>query len=74
MASKSKKLKASGKFGVGYGTRAKKKFNKVESLQRKKQKSPFHPTGFAKRISPGIWKCSKTGTIFAGHAYHLEKE
>ena len=74
MATKRKKIKAAGKFGAGYGLRARKGFNKIESLQRKRQESPFHPKGRAKRISVGIWKCLRTGRIFAGHAYHLEKE
>jgi len=73
MARKRKKIKAFGKFGVGYGTRVRAKFNKVESFQRKTQKSPFHPTGKAKRIAAGIWKCLKTGKIFAGPAYSLEQ-
>jgi len=69
MARKSKKIKAFGKFGVGYGKRVKVKFNKIEETQRKSQESPFHPTGRAKRISAGIWRCVKTGKIFAGSAY-----
>jgi len=71
MARKKKKIKAAGKFGAGYGRTVRNRFNEVESLQRTFQPSPFHPTGRAKRIAPGIWKCMKTGRIFAGHAYHL---
>ena len=74
MASKTKKIKASGRFGAGYGTRARKNFNKIESSQRKTHKSPFHPKGKAKRIAVGIWKCLKTGKIFAGPAYCLEEK
>ncbi len=71
MGSKTKKIKASGKFGAGYGTRVRKKYNKIENLQRKKQQSPFYKNGRAKRIAAGIWKCLKTGKIFAGDAYYL---
>lgn len=71
MTSKKKKIKAAGKFGAGYGVRVRQKYNAIEALQRQDQPSPFHPNGRAKRISPGIWKCLKTGRIFAGHAYHL---
>jgi len=74
MASKKKKIKAAGKYGAGYGVRARKKFNAIEAIQRKSQQSPFHPTGRAKRLSPGIWKCLKTGRIFAGHAYFLAEK
>ncbi len=71
---RTRKVKASGKHKVGYGTNVRTKFIKVESKQRKKQNSPFHPTGKAKRISAGIWKCLKTGRIFAGKAYYLENK
>lgn len=73
MASKKKKIKAAGRYGAGYGRKPRNKFNAVESLQRKAQKSPFHPKGRAKRIAAGIWKCTKTGKVFAGHAYFLEE-
>ena len=69
---RTKKVKASGRYAVGYGTNIRKKLLLVESKQRKSQQSPFHPKGKAKRLSPGIWKCSKTGKIFAGGAYYLE--
>ena len=73
MGSKTKKIKAAGKFGAGYGTNVRNRYNTVESLQRKKQPSPFSK-GRAKRIAAGIWKDVKTGKIFAGHAYHLAKK
>ncbi|MAG38358.1 50S ribosomal protein L37ae [Candidatus Pacearchaeota archaeon] len=73
MAAKKKKIKAAGKFGSGYGVRARKNYNKIEFTQRTTQKSPFHPTGKAKRIAAGIWKCLKTGKVFAGPAYSLEE-
>lgn len=71
MASKTKKIKAAGKFGAGYGTRVRKEYNLIEAEQRKRQKSPFHPKGKVKRIASGIWKCMKTGKVFAGPAYVL---
>ncbi|MCA9485261.1 MAG: 50S ribosomal protein L37ae [Nanoarchaeota archaeon] len=73
MASKKKKIGASGKFGAGYGRNVRGRYNKVEASQRKTQPSPFHPTGKAKRLAAGIWKCLKTGKIFAGHAYFLKE-
>ncbi len=74
MASKTKKIKAAGKFSGGIGVHARKEYNAIESVQRKSQQSPFHPKGKAKRIAAGIWKCSKTGKVFAGHAYFLPVE
>lgn len=73
MASKTKKIRAAGKFSGGIGVRARREYNVIEAEQRKKQQSPFHPRGKAKRIAAGIWRCSKTGKIFAGPAYSLEK-
>ena len=73
MGAKKKKIKAAGKFGPGIGVKARSRFNEVEGLQRKSQPSPFHPTGRAKRVAAGIWKCMKTGRVFAGHAYYLEE-
>ena len=72
MGSKTKKIKAAGKFGAGYGRNVRNMYNAIEEKQRKAQSSPFHPTGKAKRIAAGIWKDKKTGKIFAGHAYFLE--
>ena len=74
MGSKTKKIKAAGKFGAGFGKSVRDRYNDVESMQRKFQPSPFHPTGRAKRIAAGIWKCMKTGRIFAGNAYYLAEK
>ncbi len=71
--SKRKKIGAAGKFGAGQGRNVRSKFNAIEAKQRKKQKSPFCD-GEAKRISAGIWKCKKTGKIFAGGAYFLDEK
>lgn len=73
MASKTKKIKSAGKFRSGIGVRARRDYNVIEVEQRKSQQSPFHPRGKAKRIAAGIWRCSKTGKIFAGPAYSLTK-
>ena len=74
MAAKKKKIKAAGKFSSGIGIRSRKRYNQIEGIQRKTQPSPFHPTGKAKRLAAGIWKCLKTGRVFAGPAYPLKKE
>jgi len=74
VGSKKKKIKAFGKFGVGYGTRVRKKYNVIEAQQRRVQPSPFAPNAKAKRIAAGIWKCMKTGKVFAGHAYYLQEK
>jgi len=74
MGAKTKKIRAAGKFRHSGGTNVRKLYNNIEALQRKRQKSPFHPRGKAVRIAAGIWKCEKTGKVFAGPAYSLENK
>lgn len=74
MSTKTKKIKAAGKFGAGHGIRVRKNYNKIEVLQRKRQQSPFYEKARAKRIAAGIWRCLKTGRIFAGNAYSLNEK
>ncbi len=74
MGSKTKKIRSAGKFSSSGGTNVRKIFNTIETEQRKVQKSPFHPTGKAKRIAAGIWRCVKTGKVFAGPAYYLDQD
>lgn len=71
MGSKTKKIKAFGKFGAGYGTRVRNRFNKIESAQRVKQKCPYCGKLGVKRESAGIWSCPKCFKRFAGPAYVL---
>jgi len=68
---RTKKVKASGKHGAGYGTNVRTKLIAVESKQRKKQTCPFCNFPTAKRKSAGIWHCRKCGKTFAGSAYYL---
>jgi large subunit ribosomal protein L37Ae len=72
MTQRTRKTKHAGRYGVRYGTKMKKRINKVELLQRKKQKCPFCSSLGVKRESAGIWKCSKCGKKFASQAYYLE--
>ena len=68
---RTKKVKASGRFKVGYGKRSRERLVAVENKQRKKQICPFC-NGTAKRKSAGIWNCKKCKKTFAGGAYYLE--
>jgi len=72
MATKSKKTKSAGRFGVRYGKKVRDKLVQVESKQRKKQKCPFCKRLGVKRLSKGIWKCSKCDKKFAGDTYHIQ--
>jgi len=69
MPAKKKKIKASGRFGAGYGTRVRKKLNEIEAIQRKRQACPHCGKLGVKRESAGIWHCKKCGKRFAGPAY-----
>jgi len=73
MTTKTKKTKQFGRFGTGYGTRVRKKLNKVEGIQRKKQICPYCNKLGVKREAAGIWNCLKCGKRFTGPAYHLKK-
>ncbi|MFA5992182.1 MAG: 50S ribosomal protein L37ae [Candidatus Pacearchaeota archaeon] len=71
---RTKKVKASGKFGAGYGANVRRKFVEVESKQRKKQICPFCKKTGVKRKSSGIWQCLKCNKTFADRAYYIPKE
>ena len=72
MPAKLKKTKSAGKFGARYGRSIRSKLVKVEEKQRKKQKCPYCKKLGVKRLSTGIWKCSKCNKKFASDAYYLD--
>ena len=72
MPSKSKKSKASGRFGARYGKTVRANLVRIEDKQRIKQKCPYCNKLGVKRLSKGIWKCSKCDKKFASHAYYIE--
>ena len=61
MPTKLKKTKSAGRFGARYGRSVRSKLVDVEVKQRKKQICPFCKKLGAKRLSKGIWDCSKCG-------------
>ena len=68
MAHRTKKVKAAGRFGAGYGT-PRNRLTKIEEIQRKKQTCPFCKKKHAKRKENGIWQCTKCKKVFAGGTY-----
>ena len=72
MPTKLKKTKSAGRFGAKYGRSVRAKLVKVETKQRKKQECPFCKKLGVKRLSKGIWKCSKCNKKFASDTYYLE--
>jgi len=69
---RTRKVKSAGRFRAGFGLRIKKKLREVESKQRKKQICPYCKKPKVKRISKGIWECSRCNKKFASHTYYLE--
>ncbi len=74
MPSKLKKIKSAGRFGARYGKKIKVKLVKVEEKQRKKQKCPFCGKLGVKKLSKGIWQCTrkKCNKKFASNTYYLD--
>jgi len=69
------KTVASGKrFGARYGRRIRHKFSKIEAEQRKGHKCPYCHEPKVKRVSLGIWNCTKCKSKFTGRAYTLPKK
>ena len=73
MASKTKKVKAAGRFGPRYGRTVRAKLAKVEEKQRKKQKCPFCQKLGVKRVAKGIWECPKCKKRFASNTFYLDE-
>ena len=69
---KTKKVKAAGRFGARYGKTVRNRLSAVETKQRVKQKCPFCNRLGVKRLSKGIWKCSKCNKKFASNTYYVE--
>ena len=69
MAKRTKKVKASGRFGQRYGVKARHKLREIEEKQRRWHTCPRCGRKRVKRESTGIWVCKKCNTKFAGGAY-----
>jgi large subunit ribosomal protein L37Ae len=72
MPSKTKKVKAAGRFGIKYGRSVRAKVSKVEEKQRKKQKCPYCGKLGIKRLSKGIWYCKKCNRKFTSDVYYIQ--
>jgi len=68
---RTKKVKSSGRFGARYGSTVRRRVVQVEEKQRKKQICPYCKKPRAKRLSKGVWKCSKCNKKFASDTYYL---
>ncbi len=71
MATKLNRSNSAGRFGARYGRSIREKLSKLETKQRIKQKCPFCKKLGVKRLSKGIWQCSKCNKKFASNTYYL---
>jgi len=62
------------RFGPRYGRTVKFKLSKIEKQQRKPQMCPYCDMPKAKRISAGIYECSKCKSKFTSRAYFVKKK
>lgn len=68
------KLGSAKRFGARYGKKPKQIFAEIEKLQRSKHRCPYCHYVKAKRLSFGIWYCSKCNSKFTGRAYTISEE
>ncbi|MBD3192457.1 MAG: 50S ribosomal protein L37ae [Candidatus Heimdallarchaeota archaeon] len=69
MTKKTKKTGSTGRFGPRYGSQLKKRFLKIEKVQRAAHRCPDCASLRVRRKSIGIWTCKKCGLNFAGGAW-----
>lgn len=72
MTKRTRKVGSSGRFGVRYGSKVKKKWLEMENLRKSSYICPRCHHVSVKRKHPGIWECRKCGLEFAGDAYSPE--
>lgn len=66
---RTKKVGSSGRLGSRYGVRTRRRLSQVESQSRAVYACPRCGRRRVKRISIGVWGCSKCGYTFAGGAH-----
>ena len=66
-----KKQGTTGRFGPRYGRTTRTKLKAIETKQKASYKCPFCTYKRVKRVSVGIWLCSKCNKKFAGKAYEV---
>ena len=63
-----------GKFGARYGKSTREKIARSENSVKASKKSPFCNKNTVRRVSSGLWICTKTGIKFTGKAYSFDSK
>ena len=66
---RTKKVGITGRFGARYGSTIRKRVREIEEKMIGPHKCPSCASLKVKRVSVGIWRCSKCGYTFAGGAW-----
>ncbi|MFH1505401.1 MAG: 50S ribosomal protein L37ae [archaeon] len=61
------------RYGVRYGRTPKERLGEIEREQKKKHKCPYCHFNKVKKVSVGIWQCSKCDAKFTSRAYKVTK-
>lgn len=70
MSSKStEKVGSSGRFGTRYGVVVRNRTRDIMKVRRAKHECPVCHRQSVKRVSSGVWECSKCSAKFAASAY-----
>ncbi|HME87082.1 MAG TPA: 50S ribosomal protein L37ae [Candidatus Nanoarchaeia archaeon] len=62
------------RYGVRYGRTLREKASAAEKESRSRQVCPFCSKAAVKRLSLGIWHCSKCKNKFTGAAYAIKRD
>ena len=71
---KTKKVGSTGRFGARYGLTIKQKVLAIEKRQKMKYECPACSKTAVKRVSKGVWSCSKCNHKFTGKTFYLGEE
>jgi len=66
---RTKKVGSTGRFGVRYGAKLRRRVLDIEKRRHEPNRCPACATKALKRKAVGLWKCSKCNLLFAGGAY-----
>ena len=69
MSKRTKKAGTAGRFGARYGVVVRNRIKTIEAHQKMRHECPVCHHISVKRVSAGIWECSRCNTKFAAGAY-----